>query len=454
MTSTDSAFRRYRTDGSHEAFREVVAAHLPRVYGTALRLGQGNAAEAEDVSQMVFADLARKAPSLREDASVGAWLHRHTCFLMKNALRGEARRRVREATAVEMHAPHIDSRPSSEQWEEIEGGLDRCLESLREADRRILVLRYFEGRALRDVGEALGIGDDTAQKRVSRALDRLRALVAGRRTGLSSASLAAVMTAKVRAEVPGSVAGSLARSALQLASARSGALAASGGSVAVTAAWAGVAATVALGVWLSWPHWHAQAAARVKTDSRQEEALTKRADTIRDSSGPAMTKGPDESPATSGAEKSGTAVAPVATKSPATNIKSPNPANGKTPEEQEREAASKATTLHKWLIAYALDHGGSFPPDLSALLSKSYGLPVDKAGEWFRPVIEYRGRTLSNSDDGKLVLLRYRTGENTEARVLISGSARTCPVDEPIPEDEAPEPPVSTAHKAKTPAQP
>src|SRR5688572_19235620 len=69
MTPADAAFHRYRIERTNEAFREVVTVHLPMVYGTALRLGGGNCADAEDVSQMVFADLARKAPELREDVS-------------------------------------------------------------------------------------------------------------------------------------------------------------------------------------------------------------------------------------------------------------------------------------------------------------------------------------------------------------------------------------------------
>lgn len=254
MTPADSAFRRYRTERSDDSFREVVAAYLPMVYGTALRLGGGNAAEAEDVSQMVFADLARKAPALREDASMGAWLHRHTCFLMKNTIRSHVRRRTREQAAAELLHPAA-STALEEDWTAMESSLDRCLESLREADRRVLVLRFFEGRPLRDVGEALGIGDDAAQKRVSRALGRLRALLTdGRTAGVSAAMLAALLAGRSRAEVAADVAATMAGRALQLAGVRRGLLTpTTSWPAGRIIPWAAACVGIALGVWLIWP---------------------------------------------------------------------------------------------------------------------------------------------------------------------------------------------------------
>ena len=45
---------------------------------------------------------------------------------------------------------------------------------LREKDRRAIVLRFYEGRNLREVGLALGASEDAAKKRVNRALEKLR----------------------------------------------------------------------------------------------------------------------------------------------------------------------------------------------------------------------------------------------------------------------------------------
>ena len=108
-----------------------------------------------------------------------------------------------------------------------------------------------------------------------------------------------------------------------------------------------------------------------------------------------------------------------------------------TPEEEEKEAKSKASTLYKWLAAYSLDNGGAFPSDTSALMSANLGFPTDQAGDWLRHVLGYRGRGLTSSDNGSLVLLRYRIGTRTdrEVRVYVSGRTIAVPADEAIPED-------------------
>lgn len=136
MTDSPSAFSRYRRDGSHSAFREVVAQYLPMVYRAAMRLCRGNPHEAEDICQVVFADLVRKAPRLRNEAALGAWLHRHTCFLMKNEIRGNVRRRREQRAAEQWPSPGDSAapHPMDTGLTELQSGLDQCLESLHVID--------------------------------------------------------------------------------------------------------------------------------------------------------------------------------------------------------------------------------------------------------------------------------------------------------------------------------
>ena len=53
--------------------------------------------------------------------------------------------------------------------------LDDALSRLSAVDRSAIALRYLEGRTVAEVAAALGISNDAAEKRVSRALGRLRA---------------------------------------------------------------------------------------------------------------------------------------------------------------------------------------------------------------------------------------------------------------------------------------
>ena len=59
-TSDAALFQRYQTAPDGEAFRQLVDRHLPLVWSTARRLANGDAALAEDISQIVFSDFARK----------------------------------------------------------------------------------------------------------------------------------------------------------------------------------------------------------------------------------------------------------------------------------------------------------------------------------------------------------------------------------------------------------
>src|SRR6266581_2861148 len=104
MTDNQPLLAEYVQTGSETAFRELVSRYLGLVYSAAVRLVNGDTHLAEDVSQTVFADLARLARTLSRDVMLGGWLHRHTCFVAANTMRGERRRRSRERQAVEMNA--------------------------------------------------------------------------------------------------------------------------------------------------------------------------------------------------------------------------------------------------------------------------------------------------------------------------------------------------------------
>ena len=64
MTDGQKLLAEYAATGSEAAFRELVTRYLNLVYSTAVRLVGGDTHLAEDVAQIVFADLARVARSL------------------------------------------------------------------------------------------------------------------------------------------------------------------------------------------------------------------------------------------------------------------------------------------------------------------------------------------------------------------------------------------------------
>jgi RNA polymerase sigma factor (sigma-70 family) len=198
--NNDSQLLQGYLDGSEPAFRELVARYVNLVYSAALR-HLGDAAQAEDVVQTVFTALARKAGRLPEGTVLGGWLYRHTCFVAAQCLRTERRRLAREREAVAMNVPE-DNREA--QWEQLSPLLEEAMQRLRTSDRDAVVLRFFENRNLRSVGESLGISEEAARKRIARGLEKLRVFFSHRGASLSTASLATLLGANaVTAAPPG-----------------------------------------------------------------------------------------------------------------------------------------------------------------------------------------------------------------------------------------------------------
>jgi RNA polymerase sigma factor (sigma-70 family) len=214
MNDSAELLRAWTERGSEDAFAKLVASHVDLVYSVAIRKVAGDSGLAADIAQTVFADLARKARSLRAEGSLAGWLHRHTCYVAATTLRGELRRRAREQTAAAMHALEHTSPPD---WSRLAPLLDDAVDALGEADRRAILLRFYEQRDLRNIGAALGVGDDAAQKRVGRALEKLRAWLARRGVKSSAAALATILGTQSVAAAPAGLAAAVTSTALAAA---------------------------------------------------------------------------------------------------------------------------------------------------------------------------------------------------------------------------------------------
>ncbi len=188
--SDQDLLREYSERDSESAFAELMRRHVDFLFSAALRM-TGERHLAEDVTQCVFVLLARNASTLDGHPVLSGWLHRTTRNVAAKMVRTEVRRRAREQEAVKM----IDPNKSNAGWDTIASSLDAALEDLKEPERQALFLRFFERKSAHQIATVMGTTEEAAQKRVSRALDRLRDIFDARGVTISAGALATAIAA-------------------------------------------------------------------------------------------------------------------------------------------------------------------------------------------------------------------------------------------------------------------
>ncbi|MES2697966.1 MAG: sigma-70 family RNA polymerase sigma factor [Verrucomicrobiota bacterium] len=210
MIDDTELLRRYALEGDEAAFAELVERYAGLVYGAALRQLDGAAHRAEDVTQSVFADLARKARTLTGRGDLTGWLYTSAHFAAAKLKRSEQRRQAREQGAQLMHEIEADAAGEKGAWDQVRPVLDEVLLALPERDREALLLRFFHGRRLAEVGRALQVSEDAARMRVERALEKLRTGLARRGVTSTAAALGLTLGAHASTAAPVGLAASVA----------------------------------------------------------------------------------------------------------------------------------------------------------------------------------------------------------------------------------------------------
>jgi len=281
MTSTNdlALLREFIRDQSQDAFTALVQRHLALVYCAALRQVRSPQL-AEEVAQSVFTDLARNAARLKPDTVLTAWLYEVTRRTAINVVRGEARRRLREQIALEMNTMNA----TADDWTQIEPLLDDAMHALDDIDRTAILLRFFENKSLREVGESLGTTDDTARKRVNRAVECLREFFTRHGVTVGASGLVVIISANAVQAAPVGLAVTISTvAALAGTTALTGAAATATKIIVMTTtqkALVALALTAATGTGIYEAHQASTARAQTEAFRKQHAALTEQMDQL------------------------------------------------------------------------------------------------------------------------------------------------------------------------------
>ena len=421
----------YHRLGSEEAFARLVKRQLNLVYSVALR-HVGIPAHAEEITQVVFAILARKAGALRPDTILEGWLHETTRLTALSFLRRERRRQLREQEACMESALH--PRPDPSTWNHLAPLLDDALARLNHRDRDAIILRFFKDHSVREVAGALGVNENAAQQRILRAVEKLRQFFSRRGVVVPAAALTAAITAHSIQAAPVALPPSVAAFAIAHGAGASVSTAALINGALKTMAWTkvniGIAGAVAAAVIVPLVVEHgAQAHLTVGENTlraQAEQLASLRSDHDRLARLSAAGPAPQNSPAdlqslrdeVAALRRQSNEVAQLRDEFKQLRAQSgqdrPKPAG-----QVQAEMRAKMSYQKQWLLAfmiYAGDHDGQFPtnftqvdPETADQLLKNPTLSTDQFE------IVYTGTTMAITNPADTILLREKESWNAGA---------------------------------------
>ena len=191
--TTEDLLSRARA-GDRESLDRLIRDHAALVYGIALRQAHGDTAMAADVAQAVFIVLARRVATIRNARALPSWLHQTTRYAAREAHRAATRRAHHERRAARAEQTIMDP-SANENADPKLAMLDDAIASLRRSDREVVMRRYLQGREVREIAAELGVGEEAARKRLSRAVDRLREFYERRGVVMNADAVTAVLVA-------------------------------------------------------------------------------------------------------------------------------------------------------------------------------------------------------------------------------------------------------------------
>jgi RNA polymerase sigma-70 factor (ECF subfamily) len=160
---------------SAETIERVVHQHGQKIYNLALRM-TGSHADAEDVTQEVFVKLFRNWLGLCSRQSLSAWIYRVVTTTCIDLIRDRKARAGRELAVENLETAATDAfDPSGAvQCKELGRKLDAAIQELTPPQVACLILFDHEGLSGKEIGEILGLDENSVRAHVFKARRKVR----------------------------------------------------------------------------------------------------------------------------------------------------------------------------------------------------------------------------------------------------------------------------------------
>ncbi len=165
--------------GDENAFESLVQKYQRQVHTHALRK-IGDFQIAEDITQETFLRVYQKLDTLNNPAQFSKWLYaivNHLCiaWFRKNRLQTQSLQEIHiSETDEETYSRYIATEHAKAMAESQRDLVKKLMTTLKEDDREVITLHYFEEMTSSEIGETLGVPENTIKSRIRRARQRLR----------------------------------------------------------------------------------------------------------------------------------------------------------------------------------------------------------------------------------------------------------------------------------------
>lgn len=157
--------------GNKEAIEELVSASKDSV--TTIVMGKlRHTHDCDEVVQDVFLRMIRKLHQLDNPSKFSGWI----CQMANRLAINKVLRRPKEKPTENayLETPQESDPFISLNKKEISGVLHEAMKNLRDRDRKILQVFYFDGTPTKEIAETLNVPLGTAKRRMHTARERLR----------------------------------------------------------------------------------------------------------------------------------------------------------------------------------------------------------------------------------------------------------------------------------------
>ena len=179
MRNDDVALIQRILTGDETAFESLIRKYQKQVHALAFRK-TGNFQTAEDITQETFLRVHQKLATLNDPAKFSGWLYaiaNHLCiaWYRKNRLQTESLQEIYVSEIeTDVYSRYIATEHAKTTAEAQQDLVKRLLTKLKESDREVITLHYFEEMTSSEIGEFLGVSENTIKSRLYRARQQLK----------------------------------------------------------------------------------------------------------------------------------------------------------------------------------------------------------------------------------------------------------------------------------------